>query len=78
MRSNEMKGKRIRFVVSFLTALGTFLLLSHINLTPRAGGEENQCFTCHTSARKLIKITREIESLKKAKPVATVKSEGEG
>jgi hypothetical protein len=39
--------------------------------------EENQCFICHTSARDLIKITREIEATK-PKPKASAESEGEG
>jgi hypothetical protein len=39
--------------------------------------EENHCFICHTSARDLIKITREIEAAK-PKPKASAESEGEG
>jgi hypothetical protein len=39
---------------------------------------ENHCFTCHTSARNLIKITREIAKSNKSKPVASPETKGEG
>lgn len=39
---------------------------------------ENHCFTCHTSARKLIKITREIAEANKGKPGGSAETEGEG
>ena len=38
--------------------------------------EESQCFTCHTSAKKLIEITREIAKIRQA--VKSAESEGEG
>ena len=38
--------------------------------------EESQCFRCHTSAKKLIEITREIAKIRPA--VKSVESEGEG
>jgi len=38
--------------------------------------EDTQCFVCHTSAKKLIEITREIA---KARPAVTsTETEGEG
>jgi len=40
--------------------------------------EENHCFTCHTNARKLIKITREIQEANKDKPGGSAETEGEG
>jgi len=40
--------------------------------------EENHCFTCHTNARKLIQITREIAEANKDKPGASTETEGEG
>jgi len=39
---------------------------------------KNHCFTCHTSARKLIQITREISKLNKEKPGASPETKGEG
>ena len=38
--------------------------------------EESQCFKCHTSAKKLIEITREIAKIRPA--VKSAESEGEG
>ena len=40
--------------------------------------KENYCFTCHTNARKLIKITREIAKADKDKPGGSAETEGEG
>ncbi len=42
---------------------------------PLIGKSENQCFECHTSAKKLITITREI---RKGRPEIKSESEGEG
>lgn len=39
---------------------------------------ENHCFTCHTSARKLIEITRGIAEANKGKPGGSAETEGEG
>ena len=72
-----MKGKAIRFLISLVFALGVSLLLFQGHRMAWSADKENQCFTCHTSARKLIQITREIAETKKAAPSAT-ESEGEG
>jgi hypothetical protein len=40
--------------------------------------QENHCFTCHTNAGKLIKITREIAQADKDKPGGSAETEGEG
>ena len=44
----------------------------------RSADEENHCFTCHTNAGKLIKITREIAKADKDKPGGSAETEGEG
>lgn len=72
-----MKGKAIRFLICLVLALGVSLLLLQGDMTVWSAEKENHCFTCHTSARKLIQITREIAETKKAAPSAT-ESEGEG
>ncbi|MDY0221933.1 MAG: hypothetical protein RBR67_12420 [Desulfobacterium sp.] len=48
--------------------------------TPRvqASNTENQCFSCHTNARELIKITREISKSNKDKPGGSAETKGEG
>lgn len=38
--------------------------------------EDTQCFVCHTSAKKLIEITREIAKMRPA--AKSAESEGEG
>jgi len=38
--------------------------------------EDSQCFKCHTSAKKLIQITREIAKIRPA--VKSIEIEGEG
>jgi hypothetical protein len=49
-----------------------------IPLSPFTGQayEDTQCFICHTSAKKLIEITREIAKTKPA--VTSTETEGEG
>jgi hypothetical protein len=58
------------FAVSF------FLFYS--DLGAQSIDTENHCFTCHTNARKLIKITREIAKENKAEPGVSVETKGEG
>jgi nitrate/TMAO reductase-like tetraheme cytochrome c subunit len=43
-----------------------------------ASDTENFCFTCHTNARKLIKITREISKANKGIPGGSMQTSGEG
>lgn len=73
-----MKTVTIKWIPCLLLALGVSFLLFEVNLPASPAERENHCFTCHTNARKLIKITREIASSQKDKPRAAVKSEGEG
>ncbi|MBE9569885.1 MAG: hypothetical protein IMF11_04625 [Proteobacteria bacterium] len=73
-----MKMKTILFALSLLLALGVSFILFQDNWVARSAEKENYCFTCHTNARKLIQITREIAKAKKGKPSASVESEGEG
>ena len=73
-----MKMKTIQFAVSLVLALGVSFILFPGNWAARCAEKENHCFTCHTNARSLIQITREIAKREKGKPRATVKSEGEG
>ena len=56
-----------------------FLLLFFIALpyASCASPQQDQCISCHTSAKKLIEITREIEA-SKPKVEEKVESEGEG
>ena len=62
--------------VGVLSAACLFLLSS--GTVTQSAEQENHCFTCHTNARKLIQITREIAKSREGEPKATVESEGEG
>ncbi len=70
--------RAIKFAVSagLIFAVSLFLFFD----TQRAWSveKENYCFTCHTSARKLIQITREIAEANKGKPGASTEAEGGG
>ena len=68
--------RAIKFVITVGLVFAVSLFLS--SPTAQSAKKENYCFTCHTSARKLIKITREIARADKAKPGASVATEGEG
>jgi len=46
--------------------------------TLQAAQQENYCFSCHTNARKLIQITREIAAERKGEVVVSAKTKGEG
>lgn len=60
-------------------ALALFVLLCFAGVfSAPAEAQENHCFTCHTNARELIKITREISELNKDKPGASAETSGEG
>jgi len=63
---------------SFLAFAVGLVLMPGIQATAQAAEEENHCFTCHTNARKLIQITREIAEANKGKKAASAESEGEG
>ena len=59
-----------------LLVLGCILLFFAFPFTTFA--EENQCISCHTSARKLIKITREIATDLRDIVTESPESVGEG
>ena len=70
--------KTFRCLVTLLLAVGISLIQVRHHSTAHSAQKENHCFTCHTDARKLIKITREIEETRAAEPEAEIKTEGEG
>lgn len=70
--------KTIKFAVSSGLVFAVSLFLFYGSPTAQSTEKENYCFTCHTSARKLIQITREIAEANKGKSKTGAKSEGEG
>jgi hypothetical protein len=78
----EVKGvtdmKAFRLTRSIALILAIFLFPPCINSTTTSAAQENHCFTCHTSARRLIKITREIAWINKDQPGASTETSGEG
>lgn len=70
--------KAIKFTVSIGLVFAVSLLLSFSSQKAWSAEKENYCFTCHTSARKLIQITREIAKADKGKPGGSTETEGEG
>ena len=73
-----MKMKRFSIRLSWVWVWAICFLLLSGNRPAWSAEQENHCFSCHTNARKLIKITREIEKANKDKPGASTQSEGEG
>jgi len=59
-----------------------FVLLSSLysitGFPIQAAQQENYCFSCHTNARKLIEITREIAASHKGKVAVSTETKGEG
>ena len=70
--------KTIKFAVSAGLVFAVSLFLSFSSQKAWSAEKENYCFTCHTSARKLIQITREIAKADKGKPGGSTETEGEG
>ena len=70
--------RAIKLVIRAGMVFAVSLFLPHGSPAEQSAGKENYCFSCHTSARKLIKITREIARADKGKPGASVATEGEG
>jgi len=70
--------KVIKFAVSVGLIFAVSLFLSFDTQRAWSVEKENYCFTCHTSARKLIQITREIAEANKGKPGASTEAEGGG
>jgi len=67
--------KNLKFVVLSCLIMALFLITFQFNQFEGFASEENQCVKCHTSARMLIGITREIA---KSRPVIKSENEGEG
>lgn len=69
--------KLIKLTISISLVLA-FLLWCNVNCDVQCAENENQCFKCHTNARNLIKITREIAKTSPAKPAISSETSGEG
>ena len=69
--------RSIKYGASIIPLIPLCFLFFALPTAVESAREENHCFICHTSARDLIKITREIEATK-PKPKASAESEGEG
>ncbi len=70
-----MKLIKLTTIISLISA---FLLLCNANRDVQCAENENQCFKCHTSAKNLIKITREIAETSPSKPAISSETSGEG
>jgi len=62
--------KVIKFAVSIGLIFAVSLFWSFDSQKAWSAEQESYCFTCHTSAKDLIRITREIEANKGAPPEA--------
>lgn len=62
--------KVIKFAVSLVLIFAVSLFLSFDSQKAWSAEQESYCFTCHTSAKDLIRITREIQAKKGAPPEA--------
>ena len=70
-----MKLIKLTTIISLISA---FLLLYNANCNVQCAENVNQCVACHTSARNLIKITREIAETSPSKPAISSETSGEG
>ena len=68
--------KVIKFAVSIGLIFAVSLFLSFDSQKAWSAEQESYCFTCHTSAKDLIKITREIAEAKKGEPGAEAEGGG--
>lgn len=62
----------------FCLIVGIFFLLTWGGRVARSAEKENQCVSCHTDAKSLISITRDIAEAQKDKPGASTETTGEG
>ncbi|MBU4184892.1 MAG: hypothetical protein KKI12_03625 [Proteobacteria bacterium] len=69
--------KLIKLTISISLVLA-FLLWCNANYDVQCAENKNHCFTCHTSAGNLIKITREIAETRPSKPAISPETSGEG
>lgn len=65
-----------RYKVIILPFFISVFLFLFLTIPVNIKAKESSCISCHTSAKKLIEITREIEASKPK--VEAVESEGEG
>ncbi len=63
--------------IKLLTISFIILILGLYNSATFVSAEESGCVSCHTSLKKLLKVTRDIEAAKPEVEEA-VESEGEG
>lgn len=70
--------RAIKYIISGGLLAVASLILVFSGPRAQSSQQENHCFTCHTNARKLIQITREITKADKDKPGGSVETEGEG
>ena len=70
--------KAIKVVICLGLVFAVSLLLLYSSPGARSAEKENYCFSCHTNARRLIKITRNIAKMNKGKPGGSTETEGEG
>ncbi len=70
--------RAMKFLISVGLVFAVSMFFPYGSPAAESAGKENYCFSCHTSARKLIKITREIAKANEGKPGASTESEGEG
>jgi hypothetical protein len=70
-----MKLTKTKIIITLVLPL---LLLCNSNYELQGAENENQCYKCHTSARNLIKITREIAKTSPPEPKTSSESKGEG
>jgi hypothetical protein len=73
----EETMRAAKYVAAVILLIPSCFVLLAPSPTAASAQGENHCFICHTSARDLIKITREIEATR-PKPKASAESEGEG
>ncbi len=70
--------KAIKVVICLGLVFAASIFSFYCSPMAQSTEKENYCFTCHTNARKLIKITREIAKADKDKPGGSAETEGEG
>ena len=71
-----MRTIKVLICLGLVFAVSIFMFFSSTGA--KSTEKENYCFTCHTNARKLIQITREIDKADKGKPGGSAETEGEG
>ena len=69
--------KPIKLTISIFL-VSAFLLFYNANYDVQCAENVNHCFTCHTSAGNLIKITRELAETNQFKPAISYENAGEG